>query len=220
MKNMKRILLTIVSALLLMAVTVAGTLAYLQAQTDAVVNTFTYGNVKFVGNGLDEAPVDEYGEVIEGDRRQENTYKLIPGHKYHKDPTVHIAADTEPCWVFIKVVNEIADIEAEHDTIAEQMYAEGWRALEGQVDENGAPVENVYYYKDIIDTRDAAQKDIVVFSSFILKDNLSETEIADNADEQIWIDAYLIQADNLPTPEAAWAVAEPDFTNQKAASGN
>lgn len=206
MKNFKRILLTVVSAMLLMAVTVVGTLAYLNATTGQVTNTFTVGNVSFtddLNQGLDEAPVDVYGEVVEGDRVKENVYKLLPSHKYHKDPTVHIAANSEPAWLFVKVENGIKGIEvaegAGDPTIAAQMAEQGFLPLDG--------VENVYYYSQIVDTLDGKQKDILIFSSFTLKADLTEENIEAYKDAEIVIDAYLIQYDGLATVEAAWAAA-------------
>lgn len=205
MKNFKRILVTVVSALLLMAVTVAGTLAYLQATTDAVVNTFTYGKVNFAGLGLDEAKVDDHGvEIADAGRVKANEYKLLPGQTYIKDPTVHIEEGSEPCWVFIKVENGIYAIEdAEGNTIKKQILANNWVALE--VDENG---NGVYYYKDIINgLDDEANLDLVIFENFKLTDSLDETAIETYKTAQILIDAYLIQYDNLTTVEAAWAAA-------------
>lgn len=228
MKNMKRILVTLVAAVLLMAVTVAGTLAYLQAQTEKVVNTFTYGNVKFdLKGGLDEALVNDYGQPINNDtdktvveltaapRVMKNDYKLIPGHNYTKDPTVHIAAGSEPCWVFVKVDNGIADIEAEGSTtIAAQMTANKWVQLK-VTDKNGDEVEvpNVFYYATIVDNLNAtAKKDLIVFSSFTLNGTIEENKIDDYTEAQVVIDAYLIQADGLTTAQAAWAAAQADWS--------
>lgn len=209
MKNFKRILVTLVAAVLLMAVTVAGTLAYLQATTDAVVNTFTYGKVNFAGLGLDETDVDVYG-VKDGDERvRENDYKLLPGHTYTKDPTVHILAGSEPCWVFIKVENGIANIEDSANTIAAQMTTNGWLPLK---DADGNDVANVYYYKEIIDLRETeTNRDLQIFANFKLTNSLDEAAIQTYEGAEIWIDAYLIQSDNLTSAAAAWAVAQPDF---------
>ena len=108
MKKAKKILALVLSALLLMSLTVVGTLAYLTASTGEVKNTFTVGQVTI---NLDEAKVTEYG-VKDGDTRvKANTYKLIPGHEYLKDPKVYVESGSEQCYVFIKVVDEIAAIE-------------------------------------------------------------------------------------------------------------
>ncbi|MBQ2690781.1 MAG: hypothetical protein IJF53_01345 [Clostridia bacterium] len=89
MKNTKKALLMTLCAVMLVAASVMGTMAYLTSTTGVVTNTFTVGKV---GITLDEAKVTEYG-VKDGDTRvMANTYKLVPGHTYVKDPTVHVAA--------------------------------------------------------------------------------------------------------------------------------
>ena len=58
MKNMKRILLTVVAAMLLVVMSVAGTLAYLTVKTNPVTNTFKVGDVSFdLGSALDEGEI-------------------------------------------------------------------------------------------------------------------------------------------------------------------
>lgn len=98
-KKLRKILTLACSAVLLVCLSVGATVAYL-TDTEAVVNTFTVGNVAIK---LDEAPVNKNGEVIEGARRQENEYKLLPGHKYVKDPTIVVDAESEDCYVIAKI---------------------------------------------------------------------------------------------------------------------
>ena len=106
MKTTKKALLLALCAVLLVVSTVFATMAYLTSTTEVVKNTFTVGNVKIT---LDEAKVNEYG-VKDGDTRvTENTYKLMPGHTYTKDPTIHVDANSEDCWLFVKIVDEIAE---------------------------------------------------------------------------------------------------------------
>ena len=109
MKKINKALLLVLCAALLVTASVMGTLAYLTHTTDPVTNTFTVGNVSIT---LDETDVDVYG-VKDGETRvTENTYKLIPGHEYVKDPKIHVDADSEECWVFIKLNNGLGDAAA------------------------------------------------------------------------------------------------------------
>ncbi|MBE6037799.1 MAG: hypothetical protein E7218_01180 [Anaerofustis stercorihominis] len=115
MKTRNKAILTAVCAVLLVVMSVMGTMAYL-TDKDAVVNTFTVGKV---GLSLDEAKVDKLGNLlnkdgdiyVEGDelaeRVKENVYHLLPGHTYVKDPTVTVDAGSEECFVrmFVKVEN-------------------------------------------------------------------------------------------------------------------
>ena len=124
-RNRIKPLLTLCCALLLVAAGVFGTLAYLTG-TDTVNNTFTVGNVKIT---LDEAKVTTDGTPVEGaDRVKANEYHLLPGHTYTKDPTVTVKANSEACWLFVKVT------ESENlDTFITYAIAEGWTELQDGV---------------------------------------------------------------------------------------
>ena len=69
MKTKSNALLMTLCAVLLVAASVLGTMAYLTS-TDEVENTFTVGNVKIT---LDESKVDQNGNAVEGDRVTANT---------------------------------------------------------------------------------------------------------------------------------------------------
>lgn len=108
MKTKSKALLLTLCAVLLVAASVMGTMAYLTS-TDKVENTFTVGNVKIT---LDEAKVNTDGTPVEGaDRVKANEYKLLPGHTYTKDPTVTVKAVSESSYVRMKVTfNNAAQI--------------------------------------------------------------------------------------------------------------
>lgn len=186
MKTARKALLIALCAVLLVAASVMGTLAYLTSTTEVVTNTFSIGQV---GCTLDEAKVDEYGEPVEGaDRVVENTYKLIPGHKYTKDPTVHMSSTTEDAWLFVKVENGISAIEAD-TKIADQMGTIGWTPV--------AEGSNIFYYKDAVSAND----NIVVFNNFTIADN---AEVDQYANANITIQALAIQKDGFENAMAAW----------------
>lgn len=186
---MKKSIALVMMAVLLVAASVMGTLAYLTSN-DTVKNTFTVGKVKIT---LDEAKVNEYGEAdTPASRVKENTYKLIPGHAYTKDPTVHFAAGSEASYLFVKVENGIADIEA-GTKIADQIIGNDWLALDG--------VTGVYY-KQVAANTSAAAIDYPVFGSFKLK---GDAEVKNYETANVTVTAYAIQADGFTTAAAAWA---------------
>lgn len=191
MKTKTKALVTALCAVLLVVASVMGTMAYLTSQ-DTVKNTFTVGNVKIT---LDEKDVDNdqntadnvtlpTGEV----RDKANKYHLIPGHTYVKDPTVHVDANSESCWLFVKLENGLKDI-VDTKTIEAQMAENGWTVLDA--------ANNIYAYKDIV----AAGANKVVFESFKLK---GDAEVARYANANITVTAYAVQADGLATAQAAW----------------
>lgn len=100
MKTKSKALLLTLCAVLLVAASVLGTMAYLTSSAE-VKNTFTVGKVEIK---LDEAKVNADGIPVEGaDRVTANSYKLMPGNTYTKDPTVTVKAGSEESYVRMKV---------------------------------------------------------------------------------------------------------------------
>ena len=95
MKTKSKALLLTLCAVLLIAASVLGTMAYLTS-TDTVTNTFTVGKVEIK---LDETDVTNPN----GPRVKANSYKLMPGTTYTKDPTVTVKAGSEESYVRMKV---------------------------------------------------------------------------------------------------------------------
>ena len=197
MKTTKKALLLALCAVLLVVSTVFATLAYLTSTTEVVENTFTIGKVTIT---LDEAEVTEYG-VKDGDTRvTENEYKLIPGHKYIKDPTIHVVKGSEECYLFVKITDDIVAIQ-DADTVLAQMAANGWKPL------NGAT--GVYYYeKGDVKTINALNAneniDVPVFETFKIK---GDANVASYNGKTITVQAYAIQADGFANAAAAWTAA-------------
>lgn len=180
-----------VCAVLLVVATVCVTMAFLTS-TDSVTNTFTVGNVTIT---LDEADVKTDGtyESNATVRVKANEYKLIPGHTYIKDPTVHVAQGSEDCWLFVQVENGLADAEdADQATIAEQMAAKGWTLVTGETD--------VYAYSQ----KQSAGANVGVFDSFTIS---GTADVSSFGNATINVTAYAIQADGFSTAEAAWTAA-------------
>lgn len=178
-------------AILLVAVSIAGTVAYLTS-TDSVENTFTVGKI---GIKMTESKVDPYGVPdYSADRVKTNEYKLIPGHKYTKDPTITIAANSEKCYLFVKVENGIADIEASEDartfTIATQLGRKGWTALDGQT--------GIYYR---VMESSSGEVVVPVFESFTLA---NDADVSGYANAKINVTAYAIQYEGMADVATAW----------------
>lgn len=214
MKKAKKALALVLCAVLLVAGSVMGTLAYLTSTTETVNNTFTVGNVSIT---LDETQVDAYGNILYGpssstNKVTSNEYKLIPGHEYTKDPTVHVTAGSEDAWLFVKVENDIVDIEAP-TTIADQMAANGWKLVADQT--------NVYAYKETVSAGD----NIPVFGAFTIKgtadvasygtassDASSDSNSTASSGPSIKVTAYAVQADSFTTAADAWAAAPANWS--------
>lgn len=204
MKTRNKALVLTLCAVLLVVATVMGTMAYLTS-TDSVTNTFTVGKVALT---LDEAKVNPDGtKVANADRVRANEYKLIPGHSYTKDPTVHVTAGSENSYIFVKVENGIANYEAATETaeggyknIAAQIAANSWTALTG--------VDNVYYKEY---TSKTTQENLVVFENFKIADTAGSTDAWNNVNPQntkVTVTAYAVQKDGFANANAAWEAAK------------
>lgn len=127
-------------AVMLVVGSVAGTMAYLRA-TAEVVNTFTYGKV---GITMDETLIGEDGlkPSLANQRATGNRYKLMPGTTYVKDPVIHIGAESEDMYLFIKVDNGIAGLATDgtivdengvpYKTIQQQLLENGWKVYKNE----------------------------------------------------------------------------------------
>ena len=136
MKAKKAIALTLV-AVLLVAGSVMGTIAWLTDKTDEVKNVFTDSDINIT--------LTETTEV----------YKMIPGWEIDKNPVVTVEAGSEDCWVFIKVVESGGDVtltEGEEevlysfDDFIKYAIDKNWTALIDE-DNDGFADDGVYYCK-------------------------------------------------------------------------
>ena len=179
MKKMYKAMLLVLCAILLVAGSVMGTLAYLQMQTGPVKNTFTAGQV---GITLNEAKTNEYGVADTPEVRVTgNEYKLIPGKTYAKDPTITVAEGSEDCWVLVKLENGL------NSDCTFNIDETKWTHIS-----NG-----VYAYGEKLSAGDEA----IFFTQFTF------AEIANPAtyeDAEIVITAYAIQAEGFADAVHAW----------------
>lgn len=113
---MKKKSLALIFSLALIVIGIAGgTLAWLTAKTNTVVNTFTTSDIEIT---LAESTGD--------------TYKMVPGFTIAKDPKVTVLEGSEKCYLFVKLEKS-----ANFDAFLSYEIADGWTALDGTA--------NVYY---------------------------------------------------------------------------
>ena len=182
---MKKILMLILAVILVVAISVGATLAYL-TDTEAVVNTFTVGKV--------DIDLTETGATSLDDINWEKSYTgIIPGQTYEKDPSVTVIANSEDCFVYVKVINGLSSIEAANNNIAAQIADNGWSVLPG--------VANVYYKQVAKSTTDTI---LPVFNTFSVSETAGNAEMAACEGEKIIVTAYAIQSENFADANAAW----------------
>lgn len=98
----KRIAVALVALVMIFGCVVGGTLAWLVDKTETVTNTFTIGdiNIELWENDYkqDSNSLDTATKVT-----TEADYKMVPGNTMPKNPTVTVKANSEACWLFVKV---------------------------------------------------------------------------------------------------------------------
>ena len=171
---MKKKTLALVLALtLLVAGVIGGTLAWLTDQTAEVKNTFTVGDINI---GLTETTAD---------------YKMVPGNTIAKDPTVTVKANSEACWLFVKVTES-----ANLDDFITYAIATGWTELEAGV-----------YYREVPASAADQTFSVLAGDAVTVKNDVTRTmlETAKTDAPTLTFKAYAIQRDHFATADAAWA---------------
>ena len=181
---MRRMLFTLALVLVVAVASVGGTIAWLTDKTDPVMNTFTVGDINI---GLTET---------------ERTYKIVPGVEIPKDPKVTVKANSEACWLFVKVEEANWPSAMESDTTTRKVkydIADGWQLVPEQT--------NVYYREVSATTEDtdfAVLKDNkVTVSQSLTKDDIKNI----TTNPTLKFTAYAIQKEGFGTAAAAWAEA-------------
>ena len=115
--------LALVLALTLLVVgVVAGTLAWLTAKSDTVVNTFTTSDI-----------------TVKLQETTGTSYKMIPGYELEKDPKAWVVEGSEACYLFVKLdwANNTYTSGETAKSYLDWAIADGWALVPSET--------NVYY---------------------------------------------------------------------------
>lgn len=210
MKNLKKILLIGLCVAAVIGATVAGTVAYLTDRA-AAVNTFTVGQVDIT---IDEAKVDPDGTPVPGaDRVTENTYHLIPGQTYIKDPTMTVDKNSEEAYVRMLVtVNCASQLDAVFapsganlTSIFNGYDAANWIYETETRDTLSNTITYEFRYKETVDPDGTS--DVVLdalFDSITIPGTLDGDDMKSIEDLTITVVGHAIQKAGFDTDDAAW----------------
>ena len=207
---MKKSIALVMMAVLLVAASVMGTLAYLTS-TDTVKNTFTVGKVNIT---LDEAEVDMNGVAVTPAKRvKKNEYKLMPGHTYNKDPMVTVLAGSEPSYIKMTVTfskaNELdaifAPTGADLTSIFNGYDAANWINKGNTKDATANTRTYEFWYKEAVGAPDGDVALDALFDSITVPGNITQEQLKTIEGMTITVTAYAIQADGFANADAAWA---------------
>lgn len=210
MKKSAKVISLMLAAALLVTATVFGTMAYLTSE-DQVVNTFTAGSVAIK---LDEAKANPDGTLVDGaDRVKSNSYHLLPGHIYNKDPMVTVLKGSEESY--IKMTMTISEADALDEIFTPDGtgflsvlggYDEtNWINKGSEVDTTGNTRTFTFWYKEIVAAPDGDIQLDALFDTIKVPDELTNEQLAKLQNMTITLNAYAIQADGFASAEDAWA---------------
>lgn len=190
----KKIAILALALTLVAAIAIGGSLAWLTDETEALDNTFTVGNVNI---------------SLEESLWEASDNKIVPGGSFDKNPTVTVEADSESCYVYILVEN---DMVIDNQTVAGYTINDQWDVInrkEIKDGDNVTSVRTLYKYNTAVDGLDGEEEIPALFTQV----NFEEEEITmDNIsvlnNKSIKIVAYAHQADNTDADTAAEAWAD------------
>ena len=196
----RRIALTVCLMLVVMVASIGGTVAWLTAQTAPVVNTFTYGDINI---DLYEHNYVASTNLLGTEKvKKVEDYKIIPGVNLPKDPTVEVKANSEACWLFVKVEAEnwptfTGDAKISY---AVKTGDGGWT----QGDGTNIPA-NVYYRAVGATTADTTFK-VLADDQVTVSENLTKEEVGTLKENQpkLTFTAYAVQKDGIADAATAW----------------
>ena len=177
----KKTIALFVCLTLIIGCAVGGTIAWLTDTTEAVTNTFTAGDVD-----------------IDLTETTGTTYKMVPGNTIAKDPIVTVKANSEACWLFVKVEKS-----ANFDTFMTYTMADGWTALDG--------VTGVYY-REVAATSVNTDFPVIKDNRVSVKGEVTKAQLdalTESTQPTLTFTAYACQKDNVTTAADAWAKVQP-----------
>lgn len=178
-----RILLTAVAALMLVTLTIGGTLAWLKAETTPVTNTFKTTSITV---DVVESKVQENGSLDTTTKVEANEYTLIPNVNLNKDPDVVVTTSVD-AYVFLMVDTTQWVGDALKDIVYFTVDGDVWTAV---------PDRAGVYYKEVKASDSEQTFGIIEGDIVYVTDKLTEKNMPSNT-VSVAFDACAIQKTGL-----------------------
>ena len=199
----RKILAMVMALALTAALAVGGTLAYLPSK-DTVVNTFTVGNVAIK---LDEAKANADGTLTDNGatRVDANSYKLLPGHTYNKDPMVTVLKGSESSYIKMTVTfSKAAELDAifapsgaNMTSIFKGYDSTNWISKGNTEDTTANTRTYEFWYKETVAAPDGDVALDALFDQIVVPGSITNAQLATIEGMTITVNAYAIQADGF-----------------------
>lgn len=181
-----RALTALLAVVLVIGCVAGGTVAYLVSKPQAIVNTFTVGDIN--------AELNE----------NTTTYHIVPGVDIEKDPVATVKAKSEDCYLFVKIEETNWPTVMNGDAHkVDYKIAAGWTKLED--------VEGVVYYREV-DNNAAADQSFQILdgNKVTVSDTLTKTDveaIKAKGEPKLTFTVYAVQKAGVNTAADAWKLA-------------
>lgn len=175
----------ILAVVLIVGISVGGTLAWLTATSGPVTNTFTVGDINIT---LTETTP--------------TNYKIVPGGEDNKDPTITVLKNSENCYVYVTVDNTVVL----NGTVVATPNIDTTNWIEVQT----TGTKTLYRYKDVVPASTTNDQPLPVFTKVVYSDTITKGNINTLANTTIVINGFAHQSDNTTLSVAndaaiAWA---------------
>ena len=191
-----KLVVAMLAVTLLIGCAIGGTVAWLTANTAPVVNTFTYGDIN-----------------IELAETTGTNYKIIPGVNIGKDPKVTVKANSEACWLFVKVKAENWPNFVKEDGTLKVAYAIDNNWTKG----DGTKIPSDVYYRSVTASNADQPFGVLSDDKITVSEELTKAEINNlngaAKTPKLTFTAYAVQKDGIDTAAAAWEKVSAPTTN-------
>ena len=224
----KRSIALFLAGAMVFGISVGGTMAWLTSGTGTVTNTFTIGEITISlkehdyitqkdvtgeGGALTEEQIGTLN--MDKEVAVNDDYQFVPGATLPKDPFVTVQADSEDCYLFVKVTeanNTFINTSVTPNTTDRIVEWEvkftqsgnadtGWKLYKEETD-NGNDTE--YWYREIEKSEadqvwNILKGDQVTISEEIKKDHVDTIK---TSEPKLTFEAAAIQSAYLPEPDS------------------
>ncbi len=210
--SVKKVLLTISAMALIAVIAVAGTLAFLNANTDTVTNTFASAGL--IDPGTDEDPnfklVEHTAEQLEENNGNYtlttaetkdgfNYNNVLPGTTLAKDPKVTVKNLKQNAYLFIKVEDTL------NTELKYTINSANWTKVDdAKLDNANLPAgTTIYVYKrgEVLNSKNGVDAAEIITNNEV---KATGTYAADGAAGNLKFTAYLAQTAGFDDYTSAW----------------
>lgn len=176
----------IAAIVLVIGCTAGGTVAWLVSKPAAIVNVFTVGDIN--------------AELAE----TEKEFKIVPGVDIAKDPVATVTANSEDCYLFVKLTEEnwptfTEATEAGSTRKVEYKIADGWTELKS---------EHGVYYREVTKSDTDQKFPVLKDNKVTVSSTLTKKEAnAITGTPKLTVAVYAVQKEGMDSAGKAWAAA-------------